>query len=86
MKNVARVTAVLMVVLALTAGQSMLMAAPVNGSAVAVQHSGRLGLFDTFLRIFGAIWGDRGLTRSQPVSGGSTDGAIWGGDGRCKVC
>jgi hypothetical protein len=83
MKNVARVTAVVMVVLALTAGQSMLMAAPVQGSAVAVQHSGKLGLLDTFLRIFGAVW--RVTDKSQIQGGGSTDAAVWG-NGNCKTC
>lgn len=89
MKNIVRVAVVLMVVVALTAGQSMLMAAPTNGAAMASQHSARLGLFDTFLRIFGAIWGGNGrggLTRVEPgTGGGSTDGGIWK-DGRCQTC
>lgn len=88
MKNIVRVAVVLMVVVALTAGQSMLMAAPTNGAAMASQHSARLGLFDTFLRIFGAIWGGGkggGLTKAQPTGGGSTDGGIWK-DGRCQTC
>jgi hypothetical protein len=72
MKNLVRVAAVLMLVAALTAGQSMLFAAPTNGAAVAVDNSGKLSLWDTFLQIFGVVWG----------GGYSTDGAIWG----CKGC
>jgi hypothetical protein len=74
MKNLVRVAAVLMVVAALTAGQSMLMAAPTNGAVVAVDNSGKLSLWDTFLQIFAAVWGGGG--------GYSTDGAVWG----CRGC
>ena len=85
MKRLVKVMAIVAILMTLTVGNSMLMAAPTQGAAAAVQHSGRLGLFDMFLQIFGFIWGNRGgATVSQPTSGGSTDGAIWGGG--CKTC
>jgi len=68
----ARVAAV--VVLALVLCQSA-MAAPTQGAFMATSHSSNLGLFDHFLQIFGAIWGDR-----QGAIWGDR-GAIWGDHG-----
>jgi hypothetical protein len=83
MKRMAKVMAVVAILATLTVGNSLLMAAPGQGASVAVQHSSRLGLFDTLLRIFGAIW--KATPVGQPTSGGSTDGAIWGGNGICRT-
>ena len=68
MKTVARVAAV--VVLALALCQSA-MAAPTQGATMATANSSNLGLFEHFLQIFGAIWGDHGAIWGD-------HGAIWG--------
>ncbi len=65
MKNLVKVVAV--VVLALALCQTA-MAAPTQGAYMATANSGNLGLFDHFLQLLGAIWGDNGAIWSGPGS------------------
>jgi hypothetical protein len=86
MKRLVKVMAIVAILMTLTVGNSMLMAAPTQGAAAAVQHSSRLGLFDMFLQIFGAVWGGNGHNGAiWGIGNGhaSTDGAIWGCGNRC---
>lgn len=86
MRYMARVAGV--VFLALVLCQSA-MAAPTHGAYMATTHSSNLGMFDHFVQIFGAIWGDRGAIWGDrgaiwggPGSGSGDRGAIWGGESR----
>jgi len=59
MKNLAKYTAVVMVLAAaLTFYSTALVAAPIHGAAMAAEHSTSLGLIQTFLRLFGFPTGD----------------------------
>ncbi len=71
MKRMAKVAAVLMLALALC--QSVAMAAPTQGANMATANSSNPGLFEQFLGLLGAIWGDH-----SAIWG--TQGAIWGGN------
>ncbi len=98
MKKMTKIAAALMVVAALTFGQSMLMAAPTQGATIATQRSASLSLFAHFMSLLGlssgpAETGTTGGLTSSPTSlrsgtskqqnlTPSTDGAIWGGSGR----
>jgi hypothetical protein len=79
MKKMAKVLMVL--VLALVLCQSAAMAAPTQGAAMATANSNRPGVFEQFLGLLGAIWGDHGAIWGDRGAIWSTDGAIWGNDG-----
>jgi len=103
-----KLVAVVVVVAALTAGQSALLAAPSQNLAIASERTVGLGFFMEVIRILGFNLGTpeariapaprhdgsrsqpgstSDLSRStlRPGSGFSTDGAIWGGSGRCPT-
>jgi hypothetical protein len=73
MKKMSKLVAAVMIVAALSAGQSALMAAPMQGAGRALTHSRSDGLYARFLRLLTAVWGGGGTA----VWGGGT--AVWGG-------
>src|SRR6266581_1108240 len=83
MKRMAKVTVV--IVLALALCQSA-MAAPTQGAYMATTNSSNLGLFDHFLGLLGAIWGDPNHGAIWCLGNGSADsGAIWGDPNHASV-
>ncbi len=98
MKNVTRFAVVLVVVAALTAGQSIVMAAPTGPVAIGARSNAGFGFISDLLGLFGIGFGnqDGSLSKGRPAaakgqlnprsnSNISTDGAIWGGSGyRCR--
>jgi hypothetical protein len=78
MRNRVKFFAVMVMVLALTAGQTVLMAAPTQGARMATEHSANPNMFSHFLSLLGAIWGGGG---GAIWGGGGGGGAIWGGGG-----
>ena len=101
MTKTTKIAAIVMVVMALTLGQSMVMAAPAGGSGAAMAARGNsgMGIFSDFLSLFGLSFGNidaaqaprntnspRSTTIDSRSTGSiSTDGAIWGGKGYCRT-
>ncbi len=99
MTKTTKIAAIVMVVMALTLGQSMVMAAPAgNGAAMAARGNSGMGIFSDFLSLFGLSLGNidaaqaprstnspRSTTLDSRSTGSiSTDGAIWGGGNYCR--
>ena len=69
-KNLVKFTAVVIVLaVALIAGQPALQAAPNRGTAVAAERSTGIGIFDAVLRILGLIRGDVAATAPRSTTG-----------------
>src|SRR5713226_3379150 len=62
MKKMVKLVAVVAVLVSLTLGQSVLMAAPVQGAARATANSSHVGIYQHFLSLLAAVWGTDSAT------------------------
>lgn len=78
MRNSGKVVAVLAVVIAMTLGQSLLMAAPTNGMQTAYTHTSSDNLLTRIANFFAGVWG-AGVWGAGVWGGGvwTTEGAVW---------
>ncbi len=76
MKKMVKVAAVVAILVSLTLGQTLLMAAPVQGGARLSDRSAHVSIYQHFVTMLKGIWaGSSGPGRFSP----SSKCAVWGG-------